>query len=174
MPPWQRPSIFRSVSLSADASDNPNEPPRTHPAELHDGIWTSWLPLATAWPSQPACTVEVWARFGIQPSNNDWPYIDDRAYGQSVANSPTCLPPAATQWWDEEATSSGTVTRFSLGPIDCPAAYATVRTTGPVSGTSTSIICCPRSSSPQPELNAASKQLTLAPQLGLRTKHFQQ
>lgn len=115
----------------------------TQPAELHNGVWTSWLPVTTAWTSQSACNSAVWARYGIQPSNNYWPYIYDPAYGQSVANTPTCLPPQATQWWDGDVTSTGTITRFSLGPIVCPGAYTTV-STSLVSDSSTSVICCPR------------------------------
>jgi hypothetical protein len=114
----------------------------THPAELNDGIWTSWLPVTTAWTSQSACNSAAWARFGIQPLEDYWPYIYDPAYGQSVANTLTCLPPEATQWWDGASTISNTITSWSIGPIVCPAAYTTVSTII-ISDTSTSIICCP-------------------------------
>ena len=115
----------------------------THPAELNGGIWTSWLPVTTSWTSQSACNSAAWARYGIQPSVSFWPYIYDPAYGQSVANTLTCLPPEATQWWDGDSTVSNTITRWSIGPIVCPAAYATVNTSI-ISDISTSIICCPR------------------------------
>jgi hypothetical protein len=115
----------------------------THSAELNGGIWTSWLPVTTSWTSQSACNSVAWARYGIQPSESFWPYIYDPAYGQSVANTLTCLPPEATQWWDGDSTVSNTITRWSIGPIVCPAAYATV-STSIISDISTSIICCPR------------------------------
>jgi hypothetical protein len=117
----------------------------THPAELNGGVWTSWLPVTTAWTSQSGCNSAAWARFGIQDSGDSggfWPYIYDPAYAQSVANSLTCLPPQATPWWDGGTTVSNTITSYSLGPIVCPAAYTTF-STSVVSASSTSIICCP-------------------------------
>ncbi|KAE9370194.1 hypothetical protein N431DRAFT_343974 [Stipitochalara longipes BDJ] len=116
----------------------------THPAELNSGVWTSWLPVTTAWPSQAVCNNEAWARVGIQADSDFWPYIYDPAYAQSVANSVTCLPPQATSWWEGGSTVSNSVTSYSLGPIVCPAAYTTY-STSIVSGTSTSVICCPTS-----------------------------
>jgi len=114
----------------------------THPAELNSGVWTSWLPVTTAWPSQAACNSEAWARFGIQATDDFWPYIYDPAYAQSVANSVTCLPPQATSWWGGGSTVSKSITSYSIGPIVCPAAYTTF-STSIVSGSSTSVICCP-------------------------------
>ena len=119
----------------------------THPAELNSGVWTSWLPVTTAWPSQAACNNEAWARYGIQVDEDFWPYIYDPAYAQSVANAVTCLPPQATSWWEGGSTVSSSVTSYSLGPIVCPAAYTTY-STSIVSGSSTSVICCPTCVSP--------------------------
>ncbi|KAE9379498.1 hypothetical protein N431DRAFT_478501 [Stipitochalara longipes BDJ] len=114
----------------------------THPAELNSGIWTSWLPLTTAWPSQSACNSAIWIRGSIDESDDSFPYIFDPDYGSSVANSLTCLPPYATQWWEGAVTTSNTITSWSIGPIVCPAAYTTASTTV-VSGSSTSVMCCP-------------------------------
>lgn len=116
----------------------------THSPELRSGVWTSWLPLTTTWPSEPGCDSAAWARYDIAPSVGFWPYIYDPAYGQSVANSPRCLPPEATQWWDGASTVSSTITSWSLGPIVCPEAYTTVSTSS-VSALGTSVICCPSS-----------------------------
>ena len=69
-------------------------------------------------------------------------YIYGPAYAQSVANSLTCLPPQAIQWWDGGTTVSNTITSYTIGPIVCPAAYTTF-STSVVSASSTSIICCP-------------------------------
>jgi hypothetical protein len=87
----------------------------THPAELNRGVWTSWLPVTTAWTSQSGCNSEAWARNGVEVGAGLWPYIYDPAYAQSVANSLTCLPPAATQWWYGGITVTNTVTSFSIG-----------------------------------------------------------
>ena len=97
-----------------------------HPAELNGGVWTSWLPVTTAWTS--GCNSAAWARFGVQVSDGLWPYIYDPAYAQSVPNSLTCLPPQATQWWDGGTTVSNTITSYTIGPIVCPAAYTTFST----------------------------------------------
>jgi len=114
----------------------------TRSAELNNGVWTSWLPLTTAWPSQAACNSEVWARNAINVTASYWPYEYDAAYGQSVANTLTCLPPQVTKWWNGATEVSNTITSWSIGPIVCPAAFTTVSTTV-ISGSSTSVICCP-------------------------------
>jgi hypothetical protein len=115
----------------------------THPAQLNSGVWTSWLPVTTAWPSNTACNTAIWARYGIQESRSFWPYIYDPAYGTLVANTPTCLPPEATSWWVDGVTGvKDVVTKYSLGPLVCPEAYTTI-STSVVSGSSTSVICCP-------------------------------
>jgi hypothetical protein len=115
----------------------------THPAELRNGVWTSWLPVTTAWTLQARCSTAAWVRGGLAPDDNAWPYIYDPDYGLSVADTVTCLPPEATQWWNNETTVTGTITRWSIGPIVCPAAYTTEGTVI-VSGSSTSVVCCPR------------------------------
>jgi hypothetical protein len=117
----------------------------THPAELNRGVWTSWLPVTTAWTSQSGCNSEAWARNGVEVGGGLWPYIYDPAYAQLVANSLTCLPPAATQWWYGGITVTNTVTSFSIGPIVCPAAYTTF-STNVVSVSSTFIIVAQRTS----------------------------
>lgn len=117
----------------------------THAPELNSGIWTTWLPITTAYSSQSGCQTAAWARFGIQASSDFWPYIYDPAYYSSVANSLTCLPPAATSWLDGGTTVDGTITSYSLGPVTCPVAYETVSTilVSGGGGESTSVICCP-------------------------------
>ncbi|KAE8447290.1 hypothetical protein EG329_010848 [Mollisiaceae sp. DMI_Dod_QoI] len=114
------------------------------PSTVNHGVWTSWLPLTTAWTSQAGCNSEAWVRVTLGSARNQWPYIYDPGYGESVANTLTCLPPQATQWWEGQSTVSNTVTSWSIGPIVCPAAYTTFSTIS-VDDTSTSIICCPTS-----------------------------
>jgi len=114
----------------------------THPAELNNGVWTSWLPLSTAWPSQSACGSAAWVRVGLNSTDDAWPYLYDPAYGESIANTPTCLPPQATEWWNGGSTVSNSITSYSIGPIVCPEAYETVSTIN-LPGSSTSVICCP-------------------------------
>lgn len=114
----------------------------THPAELNSGIWTSWLPLTTAYTSQAACNSQAWVRFhGIQVPDN-WPYIYDPGFEQTVDNSLICLPSAATKWWKGSTTVDNVITSWSIGPIVCPEAYTTVSTIV-LSESSTSVICCP-------------------------------
>ena len=116
----------------------------THPAQLNGGVWTSWLPVTTAWPTQAACATEAWARDGVQATYDYWPYIYDPAYAQTVASPATgCLPSEATSWFDGGSTVSNTITSYSIGPIVCPAAYTTYSTIL-LSSSSTSVICCPR------------------------------
>jgi hypothetical protein len=131
-----------SSQCSCSSTQHTSKMTTTYPAELNSGVWTSWLPVTTAWPSQAACNSEAWARFGIQAADDFWPYIYDPAYAQSVANSVTCLPPQATSWWGGGSTVSNSITSYSIGPIVCPAAYRTY-STSIVSGSSTSVICCP-------------------------------
>jgi hypothetical protein len=110
----------------------------TRPAELNSGVWTSWIPLTTAWPSQAACSSLAWARVGLQPESQFWPYIYDPDYGKSVENSPTCLPPQVTKWADADGgnTISKPFTSWSISPIVCPEAFTTI-STSIVSGSST-------------------------------------
>jgi hypothetical protein len=150
----------------------------THPAQLNGGVWTSWLPVTTAWPTQAACATEIWARYGIQLSNDFWPYIYDPGYAQTVASPATyCLPPEATSWWEGGSTVSNTITSYSIGPIVCPAAYTTYSTIL-LSSSSTSIICCPRCvfvpQVPLPNIsprltNSARTVTTLSPAISLQT-----
>lgn len=114
----------------------------THPAELNNGVWTSWLPVSTAWPPISACGSEAWARQGVNIQADSPPWIYDPGYAESVANSATCLPPAATTWWEGATTVTNTITSWSMGPMVCPEAYTTF-STSLVSGSSTSVICCP-------------------------------
>ncbi|RDW73318.1 hypothetical protein BP6252_07225 [Coleophoma cylindrospora] len=100
----------------------------THPAELNNGVWTSWLPVTTAWPANPTCSSAAWVHYGIQATPGFWPYVYDPAYGQTVSSDLSCLPTEATQWLNGATTVSGVSTVYSLGPLVCPEAYTTVST----------------------------------------------
>ncbi|RDW87469.1 hypothetical protein BP5796_03163 [Coleophoma crateriformis] len=114
----------------------------THPAELNNGVWTSWLPVTTAWPADPTCSSAAWVHYGIQATPGFWPYVYDPAYGQTVDNELSCLPTEATQSLSGATTVSGVSTVYSLGPLVCPEAYMTV-STSVNTGSSTSVVCCP-------------------------------
>jgi hypothetical protein len=101
-------------------------------------IVTSWLPVTTAWSAPTACASIIWEGY---PPNLA---LNDPGYGIYVDPSVTCLPPAATTWWEQGHSSYGTgagTTTFSIGPIVCPQAYTTATTS--VYDSSTFVACCP-------------------------------
>lgn len=111
----------------------------THPLETHNGAVTIWLPITTAWPSQPQCASIMSGTYNAV------------AYGipslNLPKNPPSCLPPQWTSWWTQN--NSATIT--SLGPFTCPQQWSTV-STFEVDGSSTLVLCCPKSVYSSPEL----------------------
>src|SRR2546421_477232 len=106
----------------------------SYPPVSVSGTVTSWLPITSAYPAQPACSTLVWE--GYPPYQG----INDPGYGIYVDGALRCLPPAATIWWEQNHPPSG-ITTFSLGPIICPEAYTTALTS--VQDSSTFVACCP-------------------------------
>lgn len=106
-----------------------------HPPKMSFGTVTSWLTITSAWPMQAGCSSALW---------NVWStaiVAFDPGYGLGVDSLFSCLPPAATTWWEQSHTSySGTT--FRLGPLVCPQAYTTA-STSKQDETSTFIACCP-------------------------------
>lgn len=107
----------------------------SYPPSTLSGTVTSWLPITSAWPSVAECQTLVWQN----PEATQFEDIDDPGYGIDVNSDLTCLPPVATQWWEQ---TQGAVTTYSLGPLVCPEAYFTANTStnGP---SSTWVACCP-------------------------------
>ncbi|KFY22476.1 hypothetical protein V493_06556 [Pseudogymnoascus sp. VKM F-4281 (FW-2241)] len=93
---------------------------------------TSWLPVTTAFSAPAACSSLIWG------AHAPWLAVNDPGYGLSVDPNLTCLPPAATTWWQQNDTSID----YSIGPtIVCPQAYTTATTS--VQDSSTFVACCP-------------------------------
>lgn len=107
-----------------------------YPPETHGGVVTSWLPITTAYPTQKGCDQSFWSY--VPTVIAGW----DPGYGISVDPNLSCLPEAATGWWDQERLGRNTETRYSVGPITCPEAFTTA-TASAQDATSTLIACCP-------------------------------
>ncbi|KAH8702392.1 hypothetical protein BGW36DRAFT_424669 [Talaromyces proteolyticus] len=99
-------------------------PTPTHPPEIHNGTTTSWFPLTTAFPSSVGCESSFWME--TPPTIAAW----DPGYGLYVQPGLECQPPEVTTWWDENKTPNinTTATKYSIGPIVCPSAYTTAKT----------------------------------------------
>ncbi|KAL3422487.1 hypothetical protein PVAG01_06643 [Phlyctema vagabunda] len=107
-----------------------------YPPETHEGIVTSWAPIATAFPPSQGCENLFWSV--VQSTLAAW----DAGYGISVDNNVRCMPPAVTSWWDQDRLGANSLTRVSLGPITCPVGYSTVLAQVE-NQSSTFVACCP-------------------------------
>lgn len=99
-----------------------------------DGATTSYLPLATAWPSAgPDCAS------GVYRQNNGNFMGWDPWYMQNIDTRLfTCWPPEASTWWTQSALPT-----TILGPVFvCPEQYYEAHTSTLDSHT-TQTICCP-------------------------------
>jgi hypothetical protein len=103
--------------------------------ETNSGVVTSWMPLTTAYPAVRGCDQLYWSV--VANTVAAW----DPGYGLFVADS-SCLPKAATTWWDQDKLGKNTETVMSIGPVTCPQAYYTARTSVKDSS-STLVGCCP-------------------------------
>jgi hypothetical protein len=110
----------------------------SHAPETNEGIVTSWIPITSAWPVVAECaTGGIYSQIGPEGVA----IADDPYYGININRSLTCLPPAATLWWDQ-STTFPLLTHTSLGPFVCPGDYTTA-TTSVVNNSSTFVGCCP-------------------------------
>jgi len=107
------------------------------PPETNGKTVTSWIPITSAYPSQPLCPDLFWSY--VPNTIAAW----DPGYGISVDDgSHSCHPKAVTTWWDAERLGHNTLTTVSLGPFTCPQAYFTAKTS--VKDTSSTMVaCCP-------------------------------
>ncbi|KAB5572791.1 hypothetical protein GE09DRAFT_684292 [Coniochaeta sp. 2T2.1] len=103
--------------------------------ETNAGIVTSWVPITTAYPSVQGCDQLYYSV--VANTVAAW----DPGYGINVADS-SCLPRAATTWWNQGNLGRNTETVMSIGPITCPQAFYTARTSVKDSS-STLVGCCP-------------------------------
>jgi hypothetical protein len=103
--------------------------------ETHSGVVTSWVPITTAYPTVQGCDSLYWSV--VANTVAAW----DPGYGLNVADS-SCLPRPATTWWNQGLLGENPQTKFSIGPITCPQAYYTARTSVKDSS-STLVGCCP-------------------------------
>jgi len=104
--------------------------------ETNGRMVTSWLPVTTAFPSSPGCSDLVWSY--VPNTLAVW----DPGYGISVDAEASCQPRAVTTWWDAERLGRNSLTTLSLGPLTCPEAYYTARTSVK-DPSSTFVGCCP-------------------------------
>lgn len=102
----------------------------THPPETNRGVVTSYLPVPS-WSSVSGCSAEIYSDVLFVALN---PF-----YGQDILKTITCLPQAATLWWQQ----SGSQTTTELGPLTCPDLYTTA-STSVVNAYTTFVACCPR------------------------------
>ena len=107
-----------------------------YPPETHQGIVTSWVPIASAFPSSKGCNNLAWSV--VQSTLAVW----DPGYGINVDRNVHCVPPAVTSWWDQDKLGGNSLTRLSIGPITCPEGYST-GTSSIENQSSTFIACCP-------------------------------
>ncbi|OIW23617.1 hypothetical protein CONLIGDRAFT_637587 [Coniochaeta ligniaria NRRL 30616] len=103
--------------------------------ETNSGVVTSWIPITTGYPSVQGCDKIYWS---VDPNPvAAW----DPGYGLLVADS-SCLPRPVTTWWDQQFLGTNTDTVLSIGPVTCPQAYYTAKTSVKDSS-STLVGCCP-------------------------------
>lgn len=110
------------------------------PPEFKEGLWTSWIPLTTAYSGHDSqCTSKFW-QLDVGNDVIAW----DPGLGVKVTSSSglRCVPQAATTWWDQTWLGPTTETVVSIGPFTCPEAFAQVATSV-VDAHSTQVACCP-------------------------------
>lgn len=106
------------------------------------GTPTTFLPLATPYPSKDGCDTNIYQLTSAAPTFLAW----DPAYGKSVTDAASCIPSYVSTWWFQDPDASYYT---ALGPtFACPEAYSTVSTTATVvtTGTASSVqkvYCCP-------------------------------
>jgi hypothetical protein len=111
----------------------------TRPPETNSGVVTSWLPISTAWPSVSQCSTEIYSQLG----GGGVAIGFDPYFGMYISSQTTCLPPVATEWWNQEKqTPAQTVTSLGGGPSICPQLYTTAHTSI-LNSMSTFVACCP-------------------------------
>jgi hypothetical protein len=108
----------------------------TRPAEVNNGVTTSWIPFTTPGTSAPAeCSSQIYREPGTGDILAFNPY-----YQQKIPNALQCLPTEVVQSW---AQSTAGATRLSLGPFNnCPSLYYKAATAS-VNTISTIVACCP-------------------------------
>ncbi|KAG9239132.1 hypothetical protein BJ875DRAFT_243671 [Amylocarpus encephaloides] len=107
----------------------------TRPAEVNNGVTTSWIPFTTPGVSAPAaCSSEIYRVPGGQDIMAFDPF-----YAKNVPSAMQCLPEEVTRSW-AQSTKSKIIT--SLGGFLCPSLY-TRAATAPLNSIRTIILCCP-------------------------------
>lgn len=108
-----------------------------YPAETNTGVVTSWIPLASVWPSASGCR----SSFRL-----DGPSLVafDPGYGLDIDTAVVCQPPAVTTWWEQARLGGGGSdhTAVSILPLRCPESFSTVATSIK-NQSSTLAMCCP-------------------------------
>ncbi|KAI1758824.1 hypothetical protein GGR53DRAFT_524353 [Hypoxylon sp. FL1150] len=104
--------------------------------ETNTGVVTSWIPITTAYPTQPNCPSLIWKY--VPSTLAAW----DPGYGIDVDTDVTCLPKPVTTWWLQNRFGPIEATILSIGPITCPQAYYTA-TVSKKDESSTFVACCP-------------------------------
>ena len=107
-----------------------------HPVETNAGTTTTWIPITTELPLVPACSAAIYSQQGDQ---GKLIAFDPFYYTIDTTFTTACIPPEATEWWNQPINSSIV---SSLGPITCPEAYTTAFNISASSG-STRVGCCP-------------------------------
>ncbi|KAI0179229.1 hypothetical protein GGR52DRAFT_297444 [Hypoxylon sp. FL1284] len=104
--------------------------------ETNDDVVTSWVPITTAYPTQPGCANLLWKY--VPNTIAGW----DPGYGISVDTRASCLPNAVTTWWLQDHNGPIKETVLSIGPVTCPQDYYTA-TVSKKDALSTFVACCP-------------------------------
>jgi hypothetical protein len=111
---------------------------------INDGTVTVWYPLSTAFPSNAACSAQIYQY--PTPSVAGPLIAFDPAYTIFVgSSSPSCIPTQAAKSWQQALFGSEktTGTTTLLGPtFVCPGDYSTVATLS-VDSLTKHVLCCP-------------------------------
>ncbi|KAF4630062.1 hypothetical protein G7Y89_g8084 [Cudoniella acicularis] len=108
----------------------------TRPAEVNNGITTSWIAFTTPGLSAaPECSSQLYRVPGSSNIN-----AFDPEYAQLIPNAVQCLPTEVVQVDLQPTTDLST--RLSLGPFNCPSMFSTAATAS-VNSISTIVACCP-------------------------------
>ncbi|KPI36168.1 uncharacterized protein AB675_8859 [Cyphellophora attinorum] len=108
--------------------------------ETNAGIVTTWVPLSTTYSPTQACRTSF--RGVYDGGSNDGLNAFDPNYS-TLDSSYSCMPAAASVWWDQPVASDQTATTtLGIGPIVCPESWHVVQTSTK-DVTSIFSMCCP-------------------------------
>ena len=94
----------------------------TWPAQVNNGVTTSWIPFVTpGFSASPSCSAQMYIVPGSSPivAFDPWQQIN-------IGFQLQCLPAEVIEYWSQSQSANPTLTS-RLGPMHCPSMYTTHR-----------------------------------------------